>query len=174
MGHRLFRSTKETFQATFVVGNALDSAHLAAAPVLTSPPEGPPPTLASLTSLNPLRGHVAAIYVGAFFHLFTEEQQAQIVRALAGLLSPVPGSMIVGMHSGAESQKGTQTAVRGIGEGGLITQFKHSPETWTELWDGDAFEKGAVKVETAVRKRVTTVGTTTVEHVGLVWSVTRL
>lgn len=26
--------------------------------------------------------------------------------------------------------------------------FCHSPESWTELWDGEIFEKGTVRVET--------------------------
>lgn len=29
--------------------------------------------------------------------------------------------------------------------------FCHSPETWKELWDGQVFEKGTVKVETELR-----------------------
>ena len=28
--------------------------------------------------------------------------------------------------------------------------FCHNPESWAELWDGDVFEKGAVKVESVL------------------------
>lgn len=67
-----------------------------------------------------------------------------IARALAGLLSAQPGSVICGLDNGAV-EKGTITNnLSGIEYRG----FAHSPESWSSLWDGEVFEKGTVKVET--------------------------
>jgi len=40
------------------------------------------------------------MYASLLFHLFSEEKQLHLLRALAGLLSPEPGSMIFGLHIG--------------------------------------------------------------------------
>ncbi|KAI0823143.1 hypothetical protein BC628DRAFT_620307 [Trametes gibbosa] len=67
LGHRLFKSTPKTFPVTFVPGEAFNTAHLEPVPPFYSPPDTPAPTLSTLTSLNPLRGHVSAIHASAFF-----------------------------------------------------------------------------------------------------------
>lgn len=126
LGHKLFRSTADTFPAKFIAGDVLDSTHLAVAPPLISP-HTPRPALSDVKSLNDLRGHVAAIHTGAFFHLFTEKQQTHIARALAGILSAERGSMIVGMQSGA-AEKGVKVITRGL-NGSTISQFCHSTES---------------------------------------------
>ncbi|KAM5540078.1 hypothetical protein V8D89_006218 [Ganoderma adspersum] len=148
MGHKLFHTDSKSFPATFVPGNALTDEHLEVFPILPagSTAGTPRPDLTSLNSLNPLRGHVAAIYLGNVFHLFTEQEQVRLARGLAGLLSPEPGSVITGWHAGAP-QKGEKTMARGISNESSITQFLHSPETWRALWDGEVFAKGTVKVE---------------------------
>ncbi|KAE9394246.1 hypothetical protein BT96DRAFT_978630 [Gymnopus androsaceus JB14] len=51
-------------------------------------------------SLLDLRGHVSAVYTGHLFDLVPEKQQEQIARGLAGLLSPEPGYMIIGVQGG--------------------------------------------------------------------------
>ncbi len=108
--------------------------------------EGPAPDLrsTSLTSLNPLRGRVFAIHASCFFHLFSEEKQLHVARALAGLLSPEPGSMIIGMHVGLPVKKGFESFMMF----GSHRMWCHSPDSWTQLWDGVVFEKGVVNVET--------------------------
>lgn len=80
--------------------------------------------------MNDLRGHVSAVYAGNFFHVFTETQQEQIARGLAGLLSPEPGSMILGRHAGRP--------IKGfwVPGGSDFSSFCHSPESWKELWEG--------------------------------------
>ncbi|KAI0639006.1 hypothetical protein C8Q77DRAFT_24119 [Trametes polyzona] len=147
LSHKLFNSTPESFPATFIAGDAFDSNHLAVAPPVFAPVKGPPPDLSGLTSLNPLYSHVAAIHASSFFN---EEQQVHLARALARLLSPLPGSMIFGSHAGAP-QKGSH--LHRVGpeeetEGYLV--FCHSPESWAELWDRQVFDKGTVKVEARI------------------------
>ena len=173
MGHKLFHTDATSFPATFVPGNVLTDEHLEVFPILPtgSAADTPRPDLASLTSLNPLRGHVSAIYLGNVFHLFTEQEQVRLARALAGLLLPQPGSAIGGWNAGA-LQKGEKTLVRGASNESSITQFLHSPETWKELWDGEVFEKGTVKVETNLVSYKTEFSTG--EFYFLSWSVTRL
>ena len=149
LGHKLFCSTNETFPAKFIAGDIRDPAHLEAYPVSYGPTETPAPTLSTLTSLNPLRGHVSVIHAGAILHLFTEEEQTRIAHALAGLLSPEPGSMILGTQTGAP-EKGVR--VVGRGKNAIISQFCQSPESIAELWDGQVFKKGTVKVHAELSK----------------------
>lgn len=148
MGHKLFRSTPASFPASFIAGDAFNSEHLAVVPPLYETTSELAPDLSALTSLNPLHGHVAAIHASSFFHLFDEEKQVHIAQALGGLLSPLPGSIILGSHA-AGHEKGSQVHKVGPdGGNGSFTFFFHSPESWTELWDGQVFKKGTVKVET--------------------------
>ena len=108
MGHKLFHTTPASSPASFVPGNALVDSHLQVFPVLPASSladmDAPRPDLASLTSLSQLRGHVSAIHVANVFHLFSEAGQLRLARALAGLLSPLPGSIIAGWHSGAKEK----------------------------------------------------------------------
>ncbi|KAI0702393.1 hypothetical protein C8T65DRAFT_579171 [Cerioporus squamosus] len=181
MGHKLFCSTNETFPATFLPGDILNPAHLDVASVTYDPAEvtTPPPTLSSLSSLNQLRGQVSAIHAGALLHLFSEEQQTHIMRAFAGLLSAEPGSMLLGSQSGAP-EKGIRVVAIGK-NGASISQFCHSPQSWTELVDGHIFMKGTVRVEVElVEERYRE----SIKHIRgmeslpayytLLWSVTRL
>jgi hypothetical protein len=126
------------------------------------------PNLTELTSLNPLQGRVSAIHASSLFHLFQKTQQLHVARALAGLLSPDPGSLIFGQHVG-QSNTGIRISSNvGKDNGEGWKMFCHNPKSWTELWDGEVFEKGAVKVECALdfSASLTT-------HV-LTWSVTRM
>jgi len=131
---------------TFVPGNVFDPEHLSIVPPFTanSPPVNSAPDLRALTSLNPLRGHVSAIHASHFFHLFPEDAQLRLARALAGLLSPEPGSMIFGRHiafpeSGHLEDPSTRRRL-----------FCHNPRSWSGLWDGEVLPKGTVKVLTFV------------------------
>ena len=105
----------------------------------STPTSEPPADLSKLTSLALLRGHVAAIHATAVFHLFDFDNQEQVARNLAGLLSPLSGSMIFGVHVGM--------LVRGEWcptEGNMM--HCHSPTSWRELWQSIFAEIGA-KVE---------------------------
>ena len=145
LGHKFFRTTQETYPIAFLPGDVFDPKHLEVVPpssyTSANAPTGPVPALRSLTSLNPLHGRVSAIHASSFFHLFSEKKQLHVGRALAGLLSPVPGSTIFGQHV-ALREKGFRQSER---EGHRM--FCHSPASWKDLWDGQVFEKGLVKVQ---------------------------
>ncbi|KAJ7485682.1 hypothetical protein FB451DRAFT_1230723 [Mycena latifolia] len=169
LGHELFRSTPETFPVPFLVGDAMDSNFLEPSNVLVTPPEvvAPAPPLASLANLTPLRGHIAAIHISCVFHLFLEPEQLHLVRALAGLLSPMRGSVIFGCHVGRR-EKGFREASQGICIAGR-SMFCHSPESWRGMWE-EVFPEGSVEVDTDLQRRASDP-----PDVGiLAWSVTRV
>ncbi|TFY63125.1 hypothetical protein EVJ58_g3435 [Rhodofomes roseus] len=149
-GFQLFKDTPETFPVPFVAGDSLDPTFLEPVPPFTSLPSTPAPPLASVKRLSELQGHVSAIHLSAVFHLFPEEKQLHLARALAGLLSPASGSMILGWHAGLP-QKGVFEG-RERPDSQHIDLFCHSPETWKELWDGVVFPKGTVRVEAELRE----------------------
>ncbi|KAJ6562129.1 hypothetical protein B0H19DRAFT_1287613 [Mycena capillaripes] len=155
MGHELWRSTPETFPATFLVGDLLDSEFIESAPPLTTTEIAlPAPPLSSLTSLTPMRGHISVIHISFVFQLFAEAQQI--------LLSPLPGSIILGSHAGQRS-KGPREG--GYGNG----RFTHSPESWREMWE-TVFPSGTIKVDVVMKRR-----SFDSENVGvMMWSVSRL
>lgn len=148
LGHKLFLDTPETFPVPFIPGDAFDSSHLEVVPPFTTAtaPSGPAPDLQSLTSLNPLLGRVSAIHASSLFHLFLEERQLHLVRALAGLLSPESGSIIFGQH-GSRPVKGLRNPI--VGD---YAMFCHSPDSWKKLWEEEAFEKGTFKVEATLHE----------------------
>ncbi|EJF56627.1 hypothetical protein DICSQDRAFT_157852 [Dichomitus squalens LYAD-421 SS1] len=169
VGHELFRSTPDTFPVPFVQGDILDPAYLAVAPILptsSTPILDPLPPLSEVKTLNELHGRLSAMFASAFFHLFEFDGQEQVARKLAGLLSPLPGSMIFGSH--------TTMAEKGRWEIGDAKSDCHSPETWTELWEG-IFAEAGVKVEH--RGGLTFYGIysgSTKERFYMDWSVVRL
>ncbi|KAG9317905.1 hypothetical protein JVU11DRAFT_2135 [Chiua virens] len=142
MGHALFKTTPETYPISFIAGDAFDPNMLQVVPPFDGPPSTERPNLSALTSLNPLAGRCVVIFASNFFHLFSEINQLHLAKALAGLLSARPGSMICGEHAG-KSQKGF---IRHEFSGKEYHTFAHSPETWNAVWDGDVFAKGTVKV----------------------------
>ena len=168
LGHKLFRSTPETFPVKFVQADVLDSNHIAPRLPFYAPSTSPRPELKTLTSLTPLQGHVSAIHAGLLFHLFDEEMQTRAARAFASLLSPERGSIIFGHHLAMPVAGVRHTIVTNK------ALYCHSPETWAELWNGQVFEKGTVDVWSTLLE----IGTK--ELVGdtkaylLIWSVTRL
>ncbi|KAI9569264.1 hypothetical protein HD554DRAFT_2092421 [Boletus coccyginus] len=143
LGHDLFKTTPASYPINFVAGDVFKPSMLQIFPPFDEPPHTERPDLSTLTSLNPLAGHCAAIYVGNIFHLFSEENQLHLARALAGLLSPLPGSVIFGIH-GSNPQKGV---FRSEYNGKVIEAFCHSPESWAAVWNGEVFAKGKVKVD---------------------------
>ncbi|KAG2142471.1 hypothetical protein DEU56DRAFT_911155 [Suillus clintonianus] len=171
LGHELFKSSPDTFPAHFVGGDAFDPETLTVAtPASTQIAEVPTPDLNNLTSLNPLRGCVSAIHATAFFHLFKEDQQLYMACAFAGLLSPEPGSVILGTHIGAQEKGSVKTVFNGV----EVDMFAHGPESWIAMWDGEVFEKGMVKVEAELRRETYGTAVTEGRPFSLVWSVTRL
>ena len=99
----------------------------------------------------------------------------KLAQSLAGLLSPEPGSMIIGSHVGLP-EKGYRT--EGLRNSEDDTMFCHSPQSWTDMWD-EVFKKGTVKVKVflhEVRRKELEPSNVTpdTKFYLLVWSVTRL
>jgi len=135
------------------------------------------PELSTLKSLIPLEGRVGFIHVSNFFHLFTEAGQLNLARGLASLLSPATGSMIFGAHV-SRPEKGFRIEAPPPAPGYLGNRmFCHSAASWAELWDGEVFEKGTVRVEAVVldqRREDLVVLDPGVKFHQIVWSVIRL
>jgi len=168
-GHELFKSTPETFPAAFVVGDAFDSDIIAPQTPFNYVPQTPRPALDSLTSLTPLQGHISVIHASSFFHLFDEMHQQELAERLATLLSPLPGSVIFGTHGGS-AEKG-DSVEHSTPEHRF---FRHSPESWAELWDGHVFKKGTVKVDANLKQIERPEVNGKSFATWLIWSVTRL
>lgn len=139
-GHKLFKTTPESFPAKFIGGDAFNDAHLCP----TAPVSPNPPSVRSVSTLTELRGHISVIHASSLFHLFREEKQFELAKRIASLLDPRPGSIIFGSHAGFTDKCERQGALRRV--------FVHSPESWTELWEEQIFEKGQVKVTTSLVK----------------------
>ncbi|KAI0027979.1 hypothetical protein K488DRAFT_59916 [Vararia minispora EC-137] len=147
-GHKLFRSTPETFPASFIQGSILDPTIIAEHPPLSigsDPPTQRPSDLRSLTSLNHLRGHVFICFAGYFFHLFTYDDQARLARALAGLLSPVRGATILGLQVSTGKREPWSLTLG-------YALMSHSVESWEEMWK-EAFRGCEIHVVTNMRPR---------------------
>ncbi|KAJ7274548.1 hypothetical protein B0H12DRAFT_1199786 [Mycena haematopus] len=166
LGHELFRSTPESFPVAFLEGDIFDPDFLTLQPPMTEAPQSSAPNLHSLSSLEGLQGHLSAIHSASLFHLFSEINQLQLARKLAGLLSPRPGSIIFGCH-GAQPTKGHVLGSRGK------YMFCHSPATWRDMWDGNIFEHGSVEIATHM-KNVGKILNPTTDFYMLFWSVKRL
>ncbi|KAI0684950.1 hypothetical protein BC835DRAFT_578409 [Cytidiella melzeri] len=149
IGHKLFKTTPETFPAAFITADVFDPTSLAPAPIPTSVPTSPlPMPLNSLTSLNPLHARLSVIHTSSLFHLFSEEKQLELAKLVAPLLSPETGSFIFGVHGGLEV-KGERQRKNSHG----IHMFCHSPESWKELWETQVFAEGQVEVQAFLMDR---------------------
>ncbi|KAJ6459591.1 hypothetical protein C8R45DRAFT_1109457 [Mycena sanguinolenta] len=170
VGHELFRSTPESFPVAFLPGNAVDPAFLKPLAPLASASQitDSPPSLCSLTTLTSLNGHVSAIHVSSVFHVLSEADQTQLAQSLAGLLSPLPGSLIFGYHI-AQETAGLGPVDRNQTDGRRV--FCHSPESWVALWEG-IFGEGIVKIDVGLTKVV--MSDDDVERSWLTWSVKRI
>ncbi|KAG1718392.1 hypothetical protein EDB19DRAFT_924168 [Suillus lakei] len=140
LGHVLFRSTPRSFPSPFILGNGLDPTFLSSEPGSTSRSL---PDLSSLTSLNDLRGKLTAIHASSIFHLFSAEEQASLVRAVASLLSPAPGSIAFGSHVGLPRQGTVRGKSSSMGE-----EYCYDPESWNKLWE----DTGPFKTEAVLKE----------------------
>jgi len=140
-GHELFNSTPETFPAVFIPGDVFGPEFIEPHSPFYEKPQNDRPALKSLVnSLTPMQGHISVIHASSFFHLFNDDGQLEVAQRLASLLSPAKGSIIFGSHV-ARPEKGWQGS-----DEYDERMFCHSPESWKELWDGQVFERGTVKV----------------------------
>lgn len=166
LSHELFKTTPASYPGCLLPGDIFDPEFLSIAAPSDDVSPAPAVDVSSLKSLNPLHSRVSAINAIAFFHLFNEEKQLHIARALAGLLSAQPGSVICGADTGT-FEKGIVAANL---TGAEFQIFSHSPESWSSLWDGEIFEKGTVKVETELLE----IPLYDKQYLIMRWSVTRL
>ncbi|KAG9317888.1 hypothetical protein JVU11DRAFT_2117 [Chiua virens] len=148
LGHDLFRTTPTSYPISFVAGDIFNPEILRVFSPFDALPQTERPDLPTLTSLNPLAGHCAAIYAGNVFHLFSEENQRHLASALAGLLSPLPGSVICGIQAGTQQEGGLYMEIAGK----AANMFCHSPESWAAMWDGEVFAKGKVRVDATLER----------------------
>lgn len=150
IGHKVFNSTPETFPVKFVPGDIFDKSFLEPGPITTeSLVNQPPVDLASLSTLTPLRGRLSAIHAGAFFHLFSEEQQSELAYLFASLLSPEPGSIIFGMHAGTPEKGMRVGTVRP--NTSPMSMFCHCPDSFIALWEG-VFGAGKVEAKAGLKE----------------------
>ncbi|KAG1750824.1 hypothetical protein EDB19DRAFT_1353312 [Suillus lakei] len=148
LSHELFKTTPASYPACQIPGDVFDPEFISIAAPSNDISPAPAIDLSSLKSLNSLHGRISVINATRLFHLFPEDKQMDLARALAGLLSAQPGSVICG-HQVGRVEKGISISyVMGTEHHSLA----HSPETWKSMWDGEVFEKGSVKVEAELVK----------------------
>ncbi|KAI0090003.1 hypothetical protein BDY19DRAFT_96758 [Irpex rosettiformis] len=172
VGHKLFKSTPETFPVKLIPGNIFEQSFLDPEAKV----QDPTPDISTLTNLTPLVGHVSVIHSSAFFHLFDESHQLQIATLFAALLSPEPGSLILGKHVGLPEKSLRMSAIQPGQIDRSIRMFCHSPESWTEMWEG-VFGKGKVEVWAELKQEVRkdrVLLTNDSRAWQLIWSVKRL
>jgi len=160
LGHDLFRSTSRSFPSPFIAGDCLETSFLTSDPGPAS--SSPAPDLSSLTSLNDLHGKLTAIHASSIFHLFSAEQQASLVRAIAALLSPAEGSIVFGSQMGLPRQ-GT---LREEASGMTVEMYCYDPESWKKLWE----DAGSFRVEAFLTE---VVGANGVVAWKMFWSATK-
>ena len=165
LGHEMFGTTPETFPAHMLQADVFDPASLAP----SKPVYEPVQRIANVKdakTLNDLRGQVSVLHASKLFHLFEEEKQFELAKQLAALLSAESGSVICGAQGGYHT-KGKRTTKTWSTE---FEYFCHSPESFEELWNGQVFDKGTVKVDAVLRPY----GSLDGELMFLEWAITRL
>lgn len=103
LGYKLFKD-RDKLRTKFVVADILDSS----------------------SSLHDLRGQMDMIYTGSFFHLWGLQTQREVSRAVALLLRPQAGSMILGRQM-ASVEAFEKTSATG-------TMYRHNVESFKKLW----------------------------------------
>ncbi|KAF8510352.1 hypothetical protein BU17DRAFT_55447 [Hysterangium stoloniferum] len=148
LGHRLFKTDQNTYPIHFLQGDILDADFLSpASGVISTQIEGQPPSLDTLTSLIPLQRHISVIHISSLFHLFDESQQHKLAHSLGALLSPLPGSIILGSQVGAPDEQDESWGRERKDFSRVLPGFAHSPASWEAMWVG---EDGVFKPEEVV------------------------
>ncbi|GJJ13730.1 hypothetical protein Clacol_007986 [Clathrus columnatus] len=162
VGHKLYKTTPESYPLAFFEGDIFNTDFAFAETTTTTIPK-----LSTLTNLGQLKGKISVIHGSAFFHLFEDAKQKELAKILAQLLSPEPGSIILGSQGGSK----TRTAA-------APTMF--SPSTWKDVWIGEdgPFRPDEVEVHAYARPPTEDeIRATTQQHddeyFWLTWSVIR-
>lgn len=132
IGHKVFRSTPESFPVKFIPGDVFDPSFLASGSIVESSLNEGWLDVSTLTSLNPLRGNLTGIHASSFFHLFDQDSQIELAHKLGSLLSPEPGSVIFGAHSGVLDG---ELPCEQIWLNAKFLMYCQSPESWTRMWE---------------------------------------
>lgn len=103
MGYELFKD-RGKLQSKFLVANIFDAN----------------------SALADWRGKFDMVYAGSFFHLWGLEDQIKVSKAVAGLLRPEKGSMILGRQIGAVEPT-EQNFPTGI-------MYRHNVESFQKMW----------------------------------------
>ncbi|KAJ4286838.1 hypothetical protein N0V90_013091 [Kalmusia sp. IMI 367209] len=106
LGYQLFRD-RDRLHSQFVTANIFDES----------------------SSLVELRGTFDIVYTGSFFHLFDYDDQVKVSTAVAKLLRPEKGSMIVGRQVGALNAAAHDHKTNPTGK-----MFRHNPDSLQKLW----------------------------------------
>ncbi|KAF1944043.1 hypothetical protein EJ02DRAFT_342145 [Clathrospora elynae] len=103
LGYKLFKD-RDTLQSKFLVADIFDSS----------------------SALADMRGSIDMVYAGSFFHLWGMKEQVSVSKAVAALLRPKPGSMILGRQIGAieATEKVAPTG----------TMYRHNVESFKKMW----------------------------------------
>ncbi|KAK4182541.1 hypothetical protein QBC35DRAFT_546927, partial [Podospora australis] len=110
VGYELFQD-RDALRTTFIAADIFDSS--------------------DMSTLAALRGKMDIIYTGAFFHLWSLEEQERAATQVLRLLTPRPGSMIIGRQTGNDEAGPFSRA----GDTSGRTHYRHNAESWTELWN---------------------------------------
>jgi len=133
IGHKLFCSSDRSFPARFIQDDVTKQRY-------TSFPfeKDDKPSLADLA------GRISVIHTSYLFHMFTHEQQLQIARLLANLVTRESQSIIFGRHitSETESLVGLKTG------SGYFNMACFSPAAWERIWKEQIFPEKQVEVLT--------------------------
>ena len=106
LGYKLF-SDRDTLQSKFLTADVFDAT----------------------SALTELHGHFDIVYAGSFFHLWGYEDQVRVSVAVAKLLRPQKGSMILGRQVGA-----VNSAAHEHPTNPERTMFRHNVESLQKQW----------------------------------------
>jgi len=96
-------------------------------------PRASPPTKIPLAALT---GQMSIIAANSFFHLYSLRDQLMLAKRVVRLLSPEPGSFILGRQVGSTAP-GEYTSVDNKG-----TRYAHDVDSFRRFWDKVASEVG--------------------------------
>ncbi|GJJ13706.1 hypothetical protein Clacol_007962 [Clathrus columnatus] len=179
LGNKLFKTTPETCPFAFIPGDIFDSSVFdpQRRPEELSQVSESSFSLKSLTSLTPLHNRVSIIHISSVFHLFSPEKQQKLAHILASMLSPLPGSMILGKQLATDSGIYEWDFGNDVG-----SAWSYSTLAWKELWTGEngPFKTEEVDAQVLVEALPTEIGNAAVGRSNtptiqfLIWSITRV
>lgn len=103
LGYKLFKD-RGTLQSKFMAADIFDPS----------------------SELTSVKGQLDMVFAGSFFHLWGYEKQIEVSKAVAALLRPVPGSMILGRQIGAVTAAEQTFAT--------VTMYRHNVESFQKMW----------------------------------------